>query len=325
MTYVVGVVGCGRWGLTHIRTLLELKESGFVKEVYACDTNAQRLEALPIEIDGCFSSWERMCDTIELDLVSLVTPNNTHAPIGKSILSRKLNVLIEKPLATSVEDVNELLTLAGVNKTNLHSGYLLRYHPSVCAAKEIIEEGQIGLLKSLRYVKYTSRNKKSSTNPVDALASHALDLIPYLVDVKPHPFFNNITSLKEHQVVNLSDATECKINAQYTGLNRLNKVDVEIAVGWNQNDRSLITIEGSKSILRLDFTKPDVLEIGSIEKGFKRVSLPGMKRPLEIQYRNILSQSPESISNSKTHSQTTETLQKTVLRAMSWNSKHAGN
>ena len=325
MTYVVGVVGCGRWGLAHIRTLLELKESGFVNEVYACDTNTHRLAELPPEIDGRFSSWEEMCDLIEFDLVSLVTPNRTHAHIGKSILSRGLNVLIEKPLSTSVADVRELTTLAKASKANLHSGYLLRYHPSVCAAKEIIEEGQIGLLKSIRYIKYTSRKKKPFTNPVDGLASHALDMIPYLAGVQPHPFFTDITALKQHKLAYLSEATECKINAQYTGLNRLNSVAVEISVGWEQKERSLITIEGTKNILRFDFTSPDVLEIGSIEGGFKRVSLTGMKKPLETQYRNILSQSPQSIAHATTHLQTAEILQKTVLRAESWSSKHAGN
>lgn len=325
MTYVVGVVGCGRWGLAHIRTLLELKESGFVKEVYACDTNAHRLAELPIKIDGSFSSWEEMCDSIEFDLVSLVTPNKTHAHIGKSMLLRGLNVLIEKPLSTSVADVRELMALANASETNLHSGYLLRYHPSVCAAKEIIEDGKIGLLKSLRYIKYTSRKKKPFTNPVDGLASHALDMIPYLTGVKPHPFFTGITALKQHKAAHLSEATECKINAQYTRLNRLNDVAVEISVGWEQNDRSLITIEGSKNILRFDFTSSDVLEIGSIEGGFKRVPLTGIKKPLEAQYRNILSKSSQSIAHSKTHIQTAEILQKTVLRAESWSSKLAGN
>lgn len=325
MTYVVGVVGCGRWGLAHIRTLLELKESGFVKEVYACDTNAQRLEEMPAQIDGCFSSWEEMCDLIEPDLVSLVTPNKTHAQLGKSILLRGLNVLIEKPLATSVADVRELTTLANASRTNLHSGYLLRYHPSVCAAKEIIEEGKIGLLKSIRYIKYTSRNKNPLANPVDGLASHALDMIPYLAGVKPHPFFTNIIALKQNKAAHLSEATECKINAQYTGLKRLNHVAVEISVGWEQNDRSLITIEGSKNALRFDFTSPDVLELGSIEGGFKRVTLADMKKPLEAQYRNILSQSPQSLAHANTHLQTAEILQITVLRAESWSCKHAGN
>lgn len=325
MTYVVGVVGCGRWGLAHIRTLLKLKESGFVKEVYACDTNAKRLAELPAEIDGSFSSWEEMCDLMDFDLISLVTPNKTHAHLGKSILIRGLNVLIEKPLATFVEDVKELMTLANASNSTLHSGYLLRYHPSVCAAKEIIEEGQIGLLKSIRYIKYTSRNQKTFTNPIEGLASHALDMIPYLAGVKPHPFFTDITALKQHKRAHLSEATECKINAQYTRLNRLNDVAVEISVGWGQNKRSLITIEGTKNILRFDFTSPDVLEIGSIERGFERVSLTGMKNPLEAQYRNILSQSPQSIAHAKTHLQTAEILQKTVLRAESWSSKHAGN
>ena len=85
MTYTVGVVGCGRWGLAHIQTLLKLKESGFVKEIYACDVDARRFDELPDGIDGCFTAWTEMCDAVHFDLIALVTPNKTHVPLGKAI------------------------------------------------------------------------------------------------------------------------------------------------------------------------------------------------------------------------------------------------
>ena len=325
MTYTVGVVGCGRWGLAHIRTLLKLKDSGFVDEVYACDIDAKRLKELPDGLDGCFTAWTEMCDSVSFDLIALVTPNTTHVSLGKAILSRGLNVLIEKPLAISPEGVKELIQQADVSNGTLHSGYLLRYHSGILAAKEIIEQGQIGLLKSIRYVKYSSRNKSPPANVIDGLASHALDTVPFFAGVPPKPFFNNITVLNQQKPTHLANADECSLNIQYSRPGNAGDVTVEIKVGWGQNDRSLITVEGSKNCLRLDFRRANSLEIGSLGDGFKPVSMTDIKPPLQFQYEQILSQSEQSISHSQTHLQTAEILRITMLRAESWCEKYVDN
>lgn len=325
MTYTVGVVGCGRWGLAHIRTLLKLKASGFVKEIYACDVDEKRLDELPDSIDGCFTAWMEMCDTVHFDLIALVTPNRTHVSLGKAMLSRGLNVLIEKPIAISPEGVKELIHQANASNGTLHSGYLLRYHPSILAAKEIIEQGQIGLLKSIRYVKYSSRNKNSTANVIDGLASHALDTIPFLVGVRPKPFFNNIAVFNQQKPTYLADASECHLNMRYPHNDNTGGVTAEIRVGWEQTDRSLITVEGSRNCLRLDFRRSNALEIGSLEGGFKPVSLAEAKTPLESQYEQILTRSEQSILHSQTHLQTAEVLHYTMSRAEKWSGKYAEN
>ena len=325
MTYTVGVVGCGRWGLAHIQTLLKLKESGFVKEIYACDVDARRFDELPDGIDVCFTAWTEMCDAVHFDLIALVTPNKTHVPLGKAILSRGLNVLIEKPIATSPDGVKELIYQANASNGTLHSGYLLRYHSSILAAKEIIQQGQIGLLKSIRYVKYSSRNKNPLANLIDGLASHALDTIPFLAGIQSKPFFNNIAVLNQHKPARLADASECHLNIRYTRIDNTGGVTAEISVGWEQTDRSLITVEGSRNCLRLDFRRSDALEIGSLERGFKSVPLASAKPPLESQYEQILSQSEQSVLHSQTHLQTAEVLHYSMSRAEKWSGKYAEN
>ena len=65
MSYYVGVIGCGRWGMKHIH-LLEMKKQGRINQVFACDINPKR-RILPQSVDGKFSSWREMCSKISFN------------------------------------------------------------------------------------------------------------------------------------------------------------------------------------------------------------------------------------------------------------------
>ena len=323
MSFNVGVVGCGRWGTKHLETLAQLKNQGFIDGIYACDINPNRFDGIPPSVDGVFQNWRDMHHSIELDLISIVTPNSTHLPLGVAMLQQGLNVLVEKPLGASIEEVKLLCDIAKKSTGTLHSGYLLRHHSGVKLAKKLIKDHDIGLVKSIRFIKNSSRKKPANANVVENLASHAFAIIPSFIVSNTSPLFPVAVTLEDGKFAPLTTASQAKFHMMYPGQGVISHVDVEVHVGWGEVDRNQITIEGTKQHIRLDFWKHNSIEYGTQKAGYKTIPTSHPMPPLEAQYKHILSNSqppPESIND---HLQTAILLDKATLLAQQWHQHNA--
>ena len=318
MAFNVGVVGCGRWGAKHLETLVELKRQGFIGGIYACDINSNRFDDLPSSIDGFFHNWLDMHRAVDLDLISIVTPNSLHSTLGVAMLQQGLNVLVEKPLGASFEDVKTLCDAAKKSAGSLHSGYLLRYHSGVELAKELIKEQDIGRVKSIRFTKYTSRKKPANANAIENLASHAFAMIPSLIGYKKSPLFLAAVTLEDRKPAPLATAPQAKFHMVYPSLGAASQIDVEIQVGWGQADRNQLTIEGMKQHIRLDFRLHDSIECGTHKTGYRTTPTTHSIPPLEAQYKHILSNSQSSQESAIDQLQTATLLDKATSLAQHW-------
>ena len=208
-----------------------MKKQGRINQVFACDINPKRLESLPQSVDGKFSSWREMCSKISFDLVTIATPNPTHYLLGREIMSMGMHVLIEKPTATSSSEVAKLSQIAAQYSSNLHSGYLLRYHPVVLEAEKKIRRGDIGVVKSIRYVKYSSRDRSAGSNIVSGLASHAFDTVPYLANLRLNPLVLSAVAFNHDELAPLDKASKGNIRLQYKDVQRASNIEVEVTGG----------------------------------------------------------------------------------------------
>ena len=323
MSYCVGVIGCGRWGMKHISTLLDMKKQGCVNRVFACDINPKRLESLPQSVDGKFSSWREMCSKISFDLVTIATPNPTHYLLGCEIMSMGTHVLIEKPTATSSSEVAKLSQIAAQYSSNLHSGYLLRYHPVVLEAEKKIQRGDIGVVKSIRYVKYSSRNRSSGSNIVSGLASHAFDTVPYLANLRPNPLVLSAVAFSHDEIAPLDRASKGNIRLQYKDVRRASNIEVEVAVGWGLDSQFSVTIEGTKNLLCLDLQGDGSLHVDSLYNPPLPLLDSNKKSPLESQYQNILSNSELAQSTKEALLTTSQLIDLTASRMKNWYTQYA--
>ena len=322
MPYCVGVIGCGRWGIKHIETLLQMKEQGQISHVFACDINLQRLEILPTTVDQKFTSWKEMLDSVSPDLVTVATPNSTHFLLGRQILSKGVDVLIEKPVATNLGDVQTLCKTSVQHQTHLHSGYLLRYHSVILDAKERIRRGDIGTVKSIRYVKYSPRIKSRRSHIVSGLASHAFDTIPFLVNLRQNPFIKNAVALNQGGPSLLNQATKGIINLQYKADKSGSNVDVEVSVGWEMEARFSITLEGTKGILSLELQGEGALSTDLNNSAPSLISSLAKTPPLEFQYVNILYATELALSNKNSHLETAQLIELVVSRMENWRTQY---
>ena len=141
----VCVVGAGYWGKNHIRTLNEL---GALKGVV--EPNTKLLSSLSKEYPNV-SFYENVSLALKenFDGFTIATPAESHYNISKQIISAGKHILIEKPMALSIEDSESLLLLAEKFDVNIMVGHLLLFHPAIIKIKEMIDDGSIGDLQYL--------------------------------------------------------------------------------------------------------------------------------------------------------------------------------
>jgi predicted dehydrogenase len=150
----VGAVGCGYWGPNVIRNLDALV--GFDLR-WVCDADPARLGPVASKFPSARATT-RSDDIFEdstVDAVYLATPVSTHYALAKRALVGGKHVLIEKPLATTIDQAEELADLAATNGLTLMVGHTFVFSPPVRKIKELIDNGLIG---PIYYVETTRVN-----------------------------------------------------------------------------------------------------------------------------------------------------------------------
>ncbi len=149
------VAGCGNMGTSHARAYHKMDEFEIVGLV---SRGAASREALSAALGGypCFGSFEEALGETKPDVVSINTYPDTHAKYVRMSLESGAHVFVEKPLANTVEESQELVDLAIAKGKKMVIGYILRVHP---AWSKFIEIAQ-GLGKPL--VMRMNLNQQSS-------------------------------------------------------------------------------------------------------------------------------------------------------------------
>jgi predicted dehydrogenase len=131
-----GVIGTGYLGKFHADKYSELAESelvGIVDTDYeAAQTISNRLKV------PAFKSYEELFDRV--DAVSIVVPTELHHKIAKDFLLNGIDVLVEKPMTTTLEEAEDLIETAKKNKCVLQVGHLERFNAAVLALNNVIKQ-----------------------------------------------------------------------------------------------------------------------------------------------------------------------------------------
>ena len=135
------VVGTGSIGERHVRCFLATGRA----DVGVCELDEDRLNT----VADRYSLDERFCDVQHAlegtwDAVLVATPAHTHIPIAIQVVQSGTNVLIEKPLSTSLSRIDELQQLIADRNTIAAVSYQLRAHPGVRKMKAALDSGQFG-------------------------------------------------------------------------------------------------------------------------------------------------------------------------------------
>ena len=132
----VGVVGVGALGQHHARVYASLPEAELVGVV---DPFPGRAEAVAGPLGTkVFPGYTDLFDRV--DAVSIATPTTLHAEIGARFLREGIHVLVEKPIAPSLEDADRLIEAALESNRVLQVGHLERFNPAVVQLRQIVRK-----------------------------------------------------------------------------------------------------------------------------------------------------------------------------------------
>lgn len=245
--YKVGVIGAGNMGNNHIRVYSELPE---VDLVAMSDVNPDLFEELYDKYHiRTYKDYKKMIDTEKLDIVSICVPTNLHHEVAKYCLEKKINVLLEKPIAANVEDARELLQLSHTNDVKLLVGHIERFNPAVKKVKEIIDSGKIGDITAIvaRRVGIFPPQIKDANVAVD-LAIHDIDIANYLLNQLP----KNISMHRKRNLIKERDDSvefflEYLEASAYIQANWITPVKIR-----------KLNITGEKGYLALDYVNQEI-------------------------------------------------------------------
>ena len=175
------VIGAGYWGKNHIKTLSQLNVlRGIVEQDKA--TLKMFLNKYP-GVNGHSNIEEALLK--DYDGYTIATPAKTHFEIAKTIINAQKNVLIEKPMALSIEEAEQLVVLSEKNKINAMVGHVLLFHPAVKKIKELLKRGDIGDLQYLYSNRLNLGKVRTEENVFWSLAPHDIAIFQYLTDSIP--------------------------------------------------------------------------------------------------------------------------------------------
>src|SRR2546425_12871914 len=180
----IGVVGCGYWGPNLIRNL---RHSGDCQLKIVCDTSEQRLRhmrRLYPEV-ATTNNFEELLNDGELDAVVIATPVRLHYEMAKACLSAGKHAFVEKPMARTEAEGEELVALAGRKGLVLMVGHTFLFSPAVRRMKEIIDAGDIGEVQYIGARRLNLGLFQKDINVAWDLAPHDISIILHLLEEQP--------------------------------------------------------------------------------------------------------------------------------------------
>ena len=142
----VGVIGTGTIGRHHVRVFSEMEN---VDLVGISDIDEARVKELAEKYNTTPFINYRDLLKMDLDACSVVVPISKHKSISLDVIDSNINLLIEKPIADTLENADIIVEAAKDTKIKLVVGHVERFNPAVVKLKEIIDKGILGEIVSI--------------------------------------------------------------------------------------------------------------------------------------------------------------------------------
>lgn len=177
----VGVIGVGYWGRKHVEEYVALGKKVFVADL------------LDANLDFCSEKFGVKTTKNYRDLlldnsitaVSICTPNNSHYPLAKEFLESHKNVMVEKPLAMTIDEGRQLIDIAKDNRVILSVGHIFRFNNAITKIKDMVENYEFGDIRIMK-LKWTNMEPLfEDRDVIFDLAPHPFDIINYIFKKNP--------------------------------------------------------------------------------------------------------------------------------------------
>ncbi len=255
----LAVVGCGRWGINHVRTAYQLLGKDLRLVFDANPSAAERVHQISPSIQFT-SDPNVILNDPSINGVILATPAETHFSLAKNFIEHGKHVLVEKPITLHTDEARQLVEIAKNHDRRLMVGHVLLFHPAIITLKKLCNEGKIGTLQYIYSNRLNLGAIRSEENILWSFAPHDISIIQYLTESNPI----DIASNGAHFVQNgIEDTT-------ITYLKYPNNVHAHIFVSWLHpfKEQRLVVIGDKGMIVFEDSLPKDKLKF--YPKGFQK-------------------------------------------------------
>lgn len=272
----MAIVGAGIWGENHARIY---QAHPFCEVAAICDLNLNkaRESAEHLGITKVFDNCEKMLQEVECDAVAIVTPDFAHTEPALCAASHKKHILIEKPLATSKDDVLQIMKAVKENGVRAMVDLHNRWSPPFNRAKLAIDQGELGEVYSgyfrLNDVKWVATDMlpwAAKSSILWFLGSHSVDTLNWLFNSRVKRVYSVARDgiLKSQQVDTVDE--------YLTTLEYENGCIAQMENGWitpNANpcvNDIKCNLLGTKGMIAIDASNHNLIQMYTDEK----VSVP---------------------------------------------------
>lgn len=280
----VAVVGVGGFGRNHVRVWGELEGAELVGVI---DTNGERARQVAAEFGTKVIPDLDALTAERIDAVSVAVPTTEHARVGCRLLDAGLDVLVEKPMASSLEEADCLVAAAERSGGVLQIGHVERFNPAVVAAQKIVSQPMFFEVHRLGI--FTPRSL--DIDVVYDVMIHDLDILLSLV---PSP----VVDLKAVGIPVITD----KVDIAHARVEFVTGAVANITASRVSTERvRKMRFFQEHEYISLDFARQDALRIrvqpGSAQPAIGFEKLPAtQEEPLHAELRAFL----ESVRTRKT-------------------------
>jgi predicted dehydrogenase len=275
----VGIIGCGRWGTVHLNTLNSLKKMGTVSEIHACDLIPSKEVDLTGLIDSFCANWQTMVESVELDIIAIVTPVETHCELALQVIDYCKVLFIEKPIGLTQLEASAIISKVEERGGNLLVGHILRFHDLINQANNLISKGTIGELQRVDFSRITTRAPPKNPNVFDALAIHGIDTACYCFG-EIEPVGASIDNLSFN---NKNQPIHARISLEFPGAK-----EASIDVGWNGDlEAREIVFSGSEGKMIVEMKNSNSIKLLTKEHD-KSIVIENTQLPLKREWEYVI-------------------------------------
>lgn len=243
-TVNVGVIGVGAMGYNHARVYYRLDNANLVA---VSDVSERTLNKVCKKYDTKgYTDYEELLKNPDIEVVSVCVPTTHHHDVVMEAIKHGKHVLVEKPIATTLEEAEDMIRAAKEKGVILATGHVERFNPAVQKAKELIENDVIGDIVSAsakRVGPFPPRIQDVGVT-ID-LAIHDLDVMYYLFDEDVSQVYGTMGSILDK--CEFEDHAEIMVNFENEGTGILE-------VNWlTPYKRRQIEVTGTDGIISVDY------------------------------------------------------------------------
>lgn len=241
-----GVAGCGHFAEHSFLPAVLISHKGKVKSLFS--NNKQRAEQLAnkYSVSNYFSDYDKFLNS-DIDAVYISSANNKHYEQTIKAANAGKHILCEKPMAITSELAKEMVNVCKENNVLLSVNYVMRYHPIILKAKEIISSRMLGKLTSINInfnidlppsENFRYDKKQSGGGALRDLGTHVIDLLFYfggeieqINGGLDNLVFNEEVEDFAYATVKFKDSGYGNFNVSYCNKRALNRIEILGSIG----------------------------------------------------------------------------------------------